>query len=240
MKGKLILISALAIMLTSCSASDSSKAESKADSQAESSSAVSATEESSAPEESSADSSKAEETVTSDILDPYELEKQYTAAAECDVICDIVDWQDFGSIDEMRQSVWGKFYAEKTGLDISQFIPDTSQTPDIEAGGCTAHLSFCSLGYKFGGKWFTLEADITKYDDIQALFDAFYGEGGKAALKGGKAAIDGDIIVDEFKEYDNGYLIMGLSKNGFGMSVYTSDKSVTLDEMKEFLRAIAA
>ena len=239
MKEKLILISALAIMLTGCSASDSSKTQSKADSQAESSSAVSTTEESSAPEESSADSSKAEETVASDILDPYELEKQYTAA-EGDDIGDIVDWQDFGSIDEMRQSAWGKFYAEKTGLDIAQFIPDTSQTPDIEEGGCRARLSFCSRGYKFGGKWFTLEADVTKYDDIQALFDAFYGEGGKAALKGGKAAIDGDIIVDEFKEYDNGYLIMGLSKNGFGLSVYTSDKSVTLDEMKEFLRAIAA
>ncbi|MBR1752348.1 MAG: hypothetical protein IJ740_16015 [Ruminococcus sp.] len=218
--------------MTGCSAADSSDGTSaqKITSKNESSPVSTVTEDSSV----AASSEKDDEPYTNIGVDPYELEKM---GADPDG-GDYEDWQDFEQIGQLRRSVWGKFYAEKTGLDITEITPDIADNPDIEEGSATAYLSFCRCGYKYNGIVYNLEISTAKYDSIQSLYDNYFGDDESIGLKGGKTYIDKDVIVDEFDEYENGYLIMALSKNGLGLSVYTSSKTATLDDMKKFLTAL--
>ena len=97
---------------------------------------------------------------------------------------------------------------------------------------------FYDLGYTYKGKKYHIQVGTRKFDDINKLYDDYFSENGGTMLESKSHTIEGDIIIDEFDAYKNGYMILSLSSEGQEYQLYASDKDTTLDEMKEFAKVL--
>ena len=136
----------------------------------------------------------------------------------------------------MRNSIWARYYSDITGLPIEKLTPEPMK--ELQEAGCVAHLDCYYLGYTYKDKKFEICVVDRKFDSIDEVYNMYYGDDGAFSLKSDNVKIQKDMIIDEYSEYTNGYLLFKLNSNGIECQITASDKDVTLDELKEFAEAI--
>ena len=251
---KLLLMLSVCFILAGCSAKEEESSEAAVSSLA--GQEISASSGTSSSDETSGDESSTTESVTESSTEdgslpdqeefeyknvrnnPFYIEQAEKAAASDGTNIDINDSEEFDSVSDMKNSVWGEYFSRKTGLGTDKLTPVVNGNA-VEKN-CTTHLDCYYVYYEYNKQYYGICITLDKYADINEMFDKEYSQAAKSEGFSLPSVSELDeqngVVIDTLENEDEAVMLAALSSDGYEYQVFSYDTGASADDLLAFLK----